>query len=157
FGTHGAGAASRRCRAAAYGQRSGGAGGARQPAALFQLADVSAAVPARRAARWLRAHPGRAGVRGIAANGQRRAVASSPLELPVAAAPPLAGRVVLVAGAPGGLGAAAARACATAGATLVLLGRRLPRLNRIYDAVARLGPEPLLYPLDLEGASPDDY
>ena len=79
------------------------------------------------------------------------------LDLPVAAAQPLAGRVVLVAGAHGGLGAAAARACATAGATLVLLGRRLPRLNRIYDAVARLGPEPLLYPLDLEGASPDDY
>ncbi|MGR4894628.1 SDR family NAD(P)-dependent oxidoreductase [Stenotrophomonas sp. LARHCG68] len=69
----------------------------------------------------------------------------------------LAGRVVLVSGAAGGLGAAAAKACATAGATVVLLGRKLPKLNRVYDAVAQLGPEPLLYPLDLEGATPDDF
>ena len=77
--------------------------------------------------------------------------------LPSAAPQPLAGRVVLLSGAHGGLGAAAAQACAAAGATLVLLGRRLPRLNRVYDAVAQAGHEPLLYPLDLEGASPDDY
>lgn len=76
---------------------------------------------------------------------------------PVGAAAALAGRVVLIAGAYGGLGAAAAKACARAGATVVLLGRKLPKLNRIYDAVAKEGPEPLLYPLDLEGASPNDY
>ena len=79
------------------------------------------------------------------------------LDLPTAAAQPLAGRVILLAGAHGGLGAVAAQACAAAGATLVLLGRKLPKLNRVYDAVAQAGPEPLLYPLDLEGASPDDY
>ena len=73
------------------------------------------------------------------------------------APPALDGRVVLVTGAQGGLGAAAARACARAGATVVLLGRKVPRLNRVYDAVAAEGPEPLLYPLDLEGAGPDDY
>lgn len=39
----------------------------------------------------------------------------------------------------------------------MLLGRRPPKLNRVYDACAKLGPEPLLYPLDLEGAAPDDY
>jgi NAD(P)-dependent dehydrogenase (short-subunit alcohol dehydrogenase family) len=33
----------------------------------------------------------------------------------------------------------------------------VPKLNRLYDALAAEGPEPLLYPLDLEGASPDDY
>ena len=66
-------------------------------------------------------------------------------------------RVVLVAGAYGGLGTVAAVACARAGATVVLLGRKVPRLNRVYDAVAAAGPEPLLYPLDLEGASADDY
>lgn len=71
--------------------------------------------------------------------------------------PELGGRVVLVAGAAGGLGAAAANACAAAGATVVLLGRKVAKLNRVYDSAARLGPEPLLYPLDLEGASPDDY
>ena len=75
---------------------------------------------------------------------------------PVAAGP-LAGRVVLVAGANDGLGGAASLACARAGATVVLLGRKLPKLNRLYDALAAEGPEPLLYPLDLEGASPDDY
>ena len=69
----------------------------------------------------------------------------------------LAGRVVLVAGAHGGLGSAASLACARAGASVVLLGRRLPKLNRLYDALAKEGPGPLLYPLDLEGASPDDY
>ncbi|RZA21607.1 MAG: SDR family NAD(P)-dependent oxidoreductase [Lysobacteraceae bacterium] len=66
-------------------------------------------------------------------------------------------RVVLVAGAAGGLGSAAAVACAQAGATVVLLGRKVAPLNRVYDAVRAVGPEPLLYPLDLEGASPDDY
>jgi NAD(P)-dependent dehydrogenase (short-subunit alcohol dehydrogenase family) len=69
----------------------------------------------------------------------------------------LAGRVVLVAGAHGGLGSAASLACARAGATDVLLGRKVPKLNRLYDALAAEGPEPLLYPLDLEGAAPDDY
>ncbi len=69
----------------------------------------------------------------------------------------LDGRIVLVAGAAGGLGSAAALACAQAGATLVLLGRKLAPLNRLYDAVKAVGPEPILYPLDLEGASPDDF
>lgn len=73
------------------------------------------------------------------------------------ATPALSERVVLVTGAHGGLGSAAALACARAGATTVLLGRKLPKLNRVYDAIAREGAEPLLYPLDLEGAQPDDY
>jgi NAD(P)-dependent dehydrogenase (short-subunit alcohol dehydrogenase family) len=77
--------------------------------------------------------------------------------LPTRDAGALRDRVVLVSGAQGGLGGAAAQACAQAGATVVLLGRRPPKLNRVYDACARLGPEPLLYPLDLEGAAPDDY
>lgn len=66
-------------------------------------------------------------------------------------------RVVLIAGAAGGLGAPAAVACARAGATTVLLGRKVAPLNRVYDAAKAAGPEPILYPLDLEGASPDDY
>ncbi|WP_312707170.1 SDR family NAD(P)-dependent oxidoreductase [Stenotrophomonas sp.] len=70
---------------------------------------------------------------------------------------PLRDRVVLVAGAGGGLGSAAAVAAARAGATVVLLGRKPRRLDRVYAQVQAVGPEPLLYPLDLEGASPDDY
>jgi NAD(P)-dependent dehydrogenase (short-subunit alcohol dehydrogenase family) len=77
--------------------------------------------------------------------------------LPTRAARALESRVVLISGAHGGLGAAAARACAQAGATVVLLGRKVPKLNRVYDAVAQVGSEPLIYPLDMEGASPDDY
>ncbi|MFT3669129.1 MAG: SDR family NAD(P)-dependent oxidoreductase [Pseudoxanthomonas sp.] len=77
--------------------------------------------------------------------------------LPTRAPRALDGRVILVSGAHGGLGSAAAVACAQAGATVVLLGRKVPKLNRVYDAVAQAGAEPLLYPLDLEGATPDDY
>lgn len=69
----------------------------------------------------------------------------------------LTGRVVLVTGAYGGLGEAAAKACAQAGATVVLLGRKLPKLNRVYDAIKAIGPEPALYPLEMAGADPADY
>ena len=79
-------------------------------------------------------------------------------EVPVdAARPALAGRVILVAGANGGLGQAASLACAQAGARLVLLGRRVPKLNRLLDAIDKAGAEASAYPLDLEGAAPDDY
>lgn len=74
------------------------------------------------------------------------------------AAGPLAERVILVVGANGGLGDAAARACAAAGASVVLLGRRVPKLTKLYDAIETAGgPAPALYPLDLAGATPDDY
>ena len=69
----------------------------------------------------------------------------------------LSDRVILVTGAYGGLGEAAAKACAQAGATVVLLGRKVPKLSRTYDAVKALGPAPALYPLDLAGADPADY
>ncbi|KFN51135.1 SDR family NAD(P)-dependent oxidoreductase [Arenimonas composti] len=83
--------------------------------------------------------------------------AAGPTPLPAPAADALAGRVILVTGAHGGLGAAAAKACAAAGATVVLLGRRVPKLGRVYDAIKATGPEPALYPLDLAGADPADY
>lgn len=82
---------------------------------------------------------------------------------PASTALALAGRVVLVSGAHGGLGSAASLACAQAGARVVLLGRKLAKLNRVHDAIAAQAqaspsvPLPLLYPLDLEGATPDDY
>ena len=76
-----------------------------------------------------------------------------------AVAPPdaLADRVILVTGAYGGLGEAAAKACAQAGATVVLLGRKVPKLSRSYDAVKAVGKLPAIYPLDLAGADPADY
>ena len=81
----------------------------------------------------------------------------APASLPAVAADALAGRTVIITGAHGGLGAEAAKACARAGATVVLAGRRVPKLNRVYDAVKALGPEPALYPVDLAGADPADY
>lgn len=77
--------------------------------------------------------------------------------IPTIAADALAGRTVLVTGAHGGLGSEAAKACARAGANVVLLGRRVPKLGRVYDAIKAIGPEPALYPLDLAGADPADY
>lgn len=69
----------------------------------------------------------------------------------------LAGRVVVVSGAYGGLGRAASIACARAGVTVVLLGRKVPKLNRVYDAIRSAPgeplPEPVNYPFDLAGAT----
>lgn len=69
----------------------------------------------------------------------------------------LEGRVILVTGAYGGLGAQAAKSIAEAGATVVLLGKKIPKLNQVYDAISKIGPEPALYPLDMRGADPADY
>ncbi len=69
----------------------------------------------------------------------------------------LADRVILITGANGALGDAAARACAAAGASVVLLGRRVPKLQRLHDALAAIGPQPAIYPLDLLGATPSDH
>ena len=74
------------------------------------------------------------------------------------ASPELGERRILVTGAHGGLGAASALAAARAGATVVLLGRQVKALEKVYDAIlAAGGAEPAIYPLNLEGASPQDY
>ncbi|TAM26015.1 MAG: SDR family NAD(P)-dependent oxidoreductase [Rhodanobacter sp.] len=81
--------------------------------------------------------------------------------LPAAWAPAadtLAGRVVLVTGAYGGLGSAVARAAARAGATAVITGKRKRQLEQLYDAMVAEGlPEPVIHPLDMESATPRDY
>lgn len=70
---------------------------------------------------------------------------------------PLAGRVILVTGAGGAIGGAAARAFAADGATVVLLGRSLPPLEKTYDAIVAAGhPQPALCPLDLAAATEDN-
>lgn len=66
-------------------------------------------------------------------------------------------RVVLLTGATGGLGQAVARAVSAEGAEVVLLGRKVPKLNRLNDALAAADGRPAIYPLDLEGATPEDY
>ena len=67
-------------------------------------------------------------------------------------------RVVLITGAANGIGHALARSIAAHGATTVLLDRDVPGLEKTYDEIVAAGhPTPALYPMDLQGASPDDY
>lgn len=74
------------------------------------------------------------------------------------AADSLRERVVLVTGATGGLGRATSLAIASAGASVILLGRKVRALEALYDEVtARGAPTPALYPMDLAGATPKDY
>jgi NAD(P)-dependent dehydrogenase (short-subunit alcohol dehydrogenase family) len=76
----------------------------------------------------------------------------------VAPADSLAERVILITGAGGGLGSALATACAAHGARVVLCGRKVPKLERLYDAIlAAGGPRPSIAPLDLERADATHY
>jgi NAD(P)-dependent dehydrogenase (short-subunit alcohol dehydrogenase family) len=66
---------------------------------------------------------------------------------------PLDGRVVAIIGATGGLGRATAMACGRAGATVVLVGRRVGALETLYDDLLAAGtPQPAIRPLDLATA-----
>jgi NAD(P)-dependent dehydrogenase (short-subunit alcohol dehydrogenase family) len=67
-------------------------------------------------------------------------------------------RVILVTGAASGIGQAVVKAMAAHGATTILLDRDVPGLEQTYDAIIAAGhPEPAIYPMDLQGAKPDDY
>ncbi|NLO79946.1 MAG: SDR family NAD(P)-dependent oxidoreductase [Xanthomonadaceae bacterium] len=81
--------------------------------------------------------------------------------LPADYTPPadlLRDKVVLITGAAAGLGRALALQCAAHGATVVLLDRQVRQLEQLYDEIeATGGPQPAIYPLNLEGATPDDY
>ncbi len=67
-------------------------------------------------------------------------------------------RVVLVTGASGGLGRECALACARAGAVVVLAGRKVRALEAVYDEIEAIGAATAaIYPINLEGATPDDY
>jgi NAD(P)-dependent dehydrogenase (short-subunit alcohol dehydrogenase family) len=70
----------------------------------------------------------------------------------------LSGRAILVTGASGGLGRALALACARRGATVVLHGRTVRKLEALYDEiVAADGPQPTILPLDFATAGADEY
>jgi NAD(P)-dependent dehydrogenase (short-subunit alcohol dehydrogenase family) len=67
-------------------------------------------------------------------------------------------RVILISGAADGIGRALASACAAQGASVVMLDKNVRGLESTYDEIVAAGhPEPALYPLDLKGATPDDY
>lgn len=67
-------------------------------------------------------------------------------------------RVILVTGAGQGLGRAIAIACANHGATVLLSGRQVAKLETVYDEIIAAGsPEPVIFSTDLATAQDKDY
>lgn len=67
-------------------------------------------------------------------------------------------RVILVTGAGQGIGRVAALAYANCGATVILHGRKVKKLETVYDEIEALGKaEALIYPLDFEKAEDKDF
>jgi NAD(P)-dependent dehydrogenase (short-subunit alcohol dehydrogenase family) len=70
----------------------------------------------------------------------------------------LAGKTILVTGAGDGIGRAAALSYAEHGATVILLGRTVEKLEAVYDEIeAAAYPQAAIYPLHLRGAVMKDY
>ncbi|HVS27591.1 MAG TPA: YciK family oxidoreductase [Burkholderiales bacterium] len=70
----------------------------------------------------------------------------------------LKNRVILVTGAGQGLGRAAALAFAKHGATVILHGRKVNKLEAVYDEIEKASyPRPVIFPLDLETANSKDF
>lgn len=75
-------------------------------------------------------------------------------------APPdaLRGRIILVTGAGDGIGRAVSKACAAHGATVLLLGRTVSKLESVYDDIVSAGhPQPGICPMDLSTAQGEQY
>ena len=85
-------------------------------------------------------------------------MSDTPLSSYQAPATLLQGRVILVTGAGDGIGKVAAKTYAAHGATVILLGRTLEKLEAVYDDIEAAGyPQPALVPLNLESAQEHDY
>lgn len=67
-------------------------------------------------------------------------------------------KIILITGAGDGIGKAVSLACAGKGATVILLGKTVHKLEEVYDQIKEDGgAEPAIYPMNLEGATPADY
>jgi NAD(P)-dependent dehydrogenase (short-subunit alcohol dehydrogenase family) len=67
-------------------------------------------------------------------------------------------RTILVTGAGDGIGRVAAQHFAAHGATVVLLGRTLSKLEEVYDAIEEAGgPQPGILPMNLESATEQEF
>lgn len=67
-------------------------------------------------------------------------------------------RIIMVTGAGSGIGRAAAMAYAAHGATVILVGRTVERLEEIYDEIEAAGyPKPAIVPMNFEGAAVKEY
>ena len=70
----------------------------------------------------------------------------------------LKNRIILITGAGDGIGRAAALSFAQHGATVILAGRTVKKLEAVYDQIEAAGfPQPAIFPINLEGAAPHDY
>jgi len=70
----------------------------------------------------------------------------------------LANKTILVTGAGASIGRQAALTYAELGATVILLGRTVAKLEAVYDEILAKGyPEPAIVPLDLKGATKQNY
>ena len=67
-------------------------------------------------------------------------------------------RTILVTGAGHGIGRAVSQGLASSGATVIILDKDVAALESLYDAIVENGgPEPAIYPMDLLGATVEDY
>jgi NAD(P)-dependent dehydrogenase (short-subunit alcohol dehydrogenase family) len=72
--------------------------------------------------------------------------------------PALAGRVIAITGATGGIGRALALAAARDGAQVVLMGRNVLKLQGLHAEIEQFAPgQSLMAPMDLENAVANDY
>jgi NAD(P)-dependent dehydrogenase (short-subunit alcohol dehydrogenase family) len=70
----------------------------------------------------------------------------------------LAGRVIAITGPTSGIGRAVALACASHGASVVLIGRNVKKLEEVHAQIAAIGQsEATIAPFDLEKAIASDY
>jgi NAD(P)-dependent dehydrogenase (short-subunit alcohol dehydrogenase family) len=68
-------------------------------------------------------------------------------------------RIILITGSSDGIGKALALEAATLGAQVILHGRSVPKLEKIYDAIEQIdgAPRPSIAVLDLESANSQSY
>jgi len=70
----------------------------------------------------------------------------------------LADKIIMISGAGAGIGKAAALTYAAYGATVILLGRTLAKLEAVYDQIENNGhPKPAIIPMNFEGAAEQDF